>query len=399
MASYGAGDYQAALDWAKKAVEGDPMSPLYNEAVADAERQQSGTFSPEDVANAYKLALRFNDSLFSSWNNLGVLQYESSDANSAIESLKQAVKQKPDYAIGWFNLGVVASEQPGLNNFMLAQGAFGKASQIDSSYKDADRETTFDDEVYQSGLDVSKAIPDDWKLGRTVKTGVDMFTIGLALLVVVRVLISLGQDWISGKVTDKAIPFLEKTGARVSGGRPNPVARVLLSPWLTTVVTLVALMWMSGANAGLEWWMTLLGCVLLLAIPVVVTSWVGAGAKPDRHQSFWPASVVTVALAPFGLGFAPPAPIVVDDENLARRKERWSMLLLGLFTVAVCVAGAVTGVPATRLLSAAALVVIGSALTAIPPLDGAKLDPPAWLDWLITALLTASTVLSAMGLL
>ncbi len=429
VAAYGKEDYQSALEWSKKAVAFDPHSPLYQEALADAQRAVGGSVSNEEsnddnssqdqtdqseqgtdstskqvdskaqMMQAYQEVLESNDSLFSSWNNLGVLQAQTGDTNAAFDSFKHAVAARADYAIGWFNLGVIASEQQGIENFLLAQGALGKASSLDKSLKEQDPVLMFDNEVYQSGLDVSKAIPDDWQLARTMRRNTNMFTIGLALLVVVRVLVSLGQDWISGKVTGKAIPFLEKTGARVSGGHPNLMTRILLSPWLTTVVTLVALMWMSGANAGLEWWMTLLGCVLLLAIPVVATSWVGTGAKPDRHQSFWPASVVTLALAPFGLGFAPPAPMVVDDKNLAQRKEQWSMLLLGLFTVAVCVAGAVTDVPATRLLSAAALVVIGSALTAIPPLDGAKLNPPAWLDWLITALLTASTVLSAMGLL
>ncbi|MDR0415903.1 MAG: hypothetical protein LBH76_01030 [Propionibacteriaceae bacterium] len=41
------GDYQAALDWANAALQADPFSPLYQEAVADARRALGGGADPE----------------------------------------------------------------------------------------------------------------------------------------------------------------------------------------------------------------------------------------------------------------------------------------------------------------------------------------------------------------
>lgn len=100
-----------------------------------------------------------------------------------------------------------------------------------------------------------------------------------------------------------------------------------------------------------------------------------------------------------GMAFAPPVPIDVDDPELAKRKERAGMLVLGAVAAIACLVSLLTAVPVVRAFAASALVVIGSALTPIDPLDGAKIAVPKIVDWLITILLGVCTALTAVSLL
>ncbi|MDR0415902.1 MAG: tetratricopeptide repeat protein, partial [Propionibacteriaceae bacterium] len=138
----------------------------------------------------YQAALDLDPSLFSSWNNLGVLLAQDGQAEAAADAFKHAIQAVPDYSYAWFNLGVVAAGQSGFRAFVLSQGALGKAGALDADWKGQDPVLAFDDEVYQSGLDVSKPIPPDWHLAQSVRSNTPVITVGLVLMVLWR----LGRD-------------------------------------------------------------------------------------------------------------------------------------------------------------------------------------------------------------
>ncbi|MBT1164502.1 tetratricopeptide repeat protein [Bifidobacterium felsineum] len=474
VSAFAAGHYQAAEVWATKALVYDPKSPLYQEALADAKRalaEESGSSSSEsadasdtgssgssdtsaeageknddqssqkqsitntdELMENYRDALQSNDSLFSSWNNLGVLQARQNDIDTAINSFERAVAAKPDYSLGWFNLGVAESRHASPVSFLRSQGAFGKAGSLDSELKNADREFVFDDNTYSTKIDVSKAIPENLQLAENLRSAPRMLTASLGLLVLGRIIMALAGDWITGKVSEDVTPLLDKIRKRIMallrplGGMnarravtadgssasapattdsvPQPSAslavRIISGPLLTMVVSFVSLIWISGASSSAEYVLAGVISLALLLMPAITAAWVGKNRDHiDHHRSFWPASVVTVVLTPFQLGFAPPSPIdaSVDGKETACHKGRWGMGVLGVATIAMCVVAMVTSVPTIRMASATALVVIGSALTPVDPLDGAQIDLPKWLDWLITVAMTVTTIITAMNIL
>ncbi|WP_193316289.1 tetratricopeptide repeat protein [Bifidobacterium cebidarum] len=478
VSAFAAGHYQAAEVWATKALVYDPKSPLYQEALADAKRalaEESDSSSggsddasdtgssessdtdasadgdsdeqskeKESITNAdelmenYRDALQSNGSLFSSWNNLGVLQARQNDVDTAVNSFERAVAAKPDYALGWFNLAVAESMRANPVSFLRSQGAFGKAGSLDSELKNADREFVFDDNTYSSKIDVSKAIPENFQLAESLRSAPRMLTASLGLLVIGRIIMALAGDWITGKVSEDVTPLLDRTRKRIMallrplGGMnaervsadgsssstaaatavatgsatrqsgPSFPAKIISGPLLTMVVSFISLVWISGASSVAEYVLAGVISLALLLMPAVAAAWVGKNQDHiDHHRSFWPASVITVILTPFQLGFAPPSPIdaSVDGKEMACRKGRWGMGVLGVVTIAMCVVAMVTSVPMIRMASATALVVIGSALTPVDPLDGARIDLPKWLDWLITIAMTVTTIITAMNIL
>lgn len=450
VSAFAAGDYQSAKEWARKAVGYDPKSPLYQEALADAQRalaenpdsadssdnqdassdsQAESESKPKSAADAnelmenYREALQSNNSLFSSWNNLGVLQAQRNDVDTAIDSFERAIAANPDYALAWFNLSVAESQRANPISFLRSQGARGKAGSLDAELKNADSEFTFDNKTYSSQIDVSKAIPSDMQLADNLRAAPRALTASLGLLVIGRILSALFGDWITGKVSEELTPKLDTLRKRIlmllrphggAAGEDGSVtdnhhgvgllSRILGGPMLTMTVSFAALVWISGASSIAEYMLAAIFALVLLVLPAIVAEWVGGDkSHADHHRSFWPASLITVVLmlTPWQLGFAPPSPIdaTVDGKDVARRKGRWGMMVLGVVSGAMCVVAILTSVPIIRMASATALVVIGSALTPVDPLDGAQIELPGWMDWLITVVMTALTVITAMNIL
>lgn len=534
LAYFAMEDYPRAELWAQSAVEADPYSPLYTEQLADSQRQvmamgespgdaaahgaadgdsamtddgsasASGddgdddrTPSRETVIANYQRALDINDSLFSSWNNMGVLQIQVGRIEEARNSFRHAVAANPKYATGWFNLGVAESQIGGAAAFIRAQGSFGRAGQLDADLKGAERNVIFDNTVYQSGLDVSKDIPRDWTLNSTLRRGTQIVSIGVAVIGVARIIHDLVLDKLLEAVTERGIPLFQRrrrsrginaagtVGAaagtvdvkggngvanhvrngvhgvvgRVAAGvlvgmlgifsrfrRPGDAAAgtflpdeamhpntwrqtvrgTLDVPWLTTMISLAVLMSLSGAYDGWEWWCALAGCVVMLLLPAIASAWVSgtgtgygavAGVRgdgcastgehgvrsaamwPDRHRSCWPASMLSLILLVPQIGFTPPAPLDVDDESLACRKENAGVVALTIATLLLAAMAVWTAVPLCRILASSALIVLGSVLTPIAPLDGVHVRFPAWLEHGLSILLIVGTVLASINVL
>jgi hypothetical protein len=116
-----------------------------------------------------------------------------------------------------------------------------------------------------------------------------------------------------------------------------------------------------------------------------------------RHVSFLPASFVTLILAPFGLGFAPPPPLADTGATAAVRRS--GVIVLGVVALTYCLSAWTTAVPVARTCATAALILLSSALVPITPLDGAHLGLKKWADLAITLALAVFTLLFALGVI
>ncbi|MDR1078958.1 MAG: tetratricopeptide repeat protein, partial [Propionibacteriaceae bacterium] len=142
-----------AVDYAQLALKTDPANPLFMESLAEAQRasgieptpgaetsENSGKPDEPDEPDTrdsmiafYQAALDTDPSLFSSWNNIGVLLAQIGQVDAARQAFRQSITVLPDYALGWFNLGTLESAQPGIRSFLLAEGALGRATRLDRS--------------------------------------------------------------------------------------------------------------------------------------------------------------------------------------------------------------------------------------------------------------------------
>jgi hypothetical protein len=391
-----------ALIWAEKALEADPFSPLYQEGIADAKRGMSsqnwpsggGTTQAEaqeraEIIAAYRAALALNPSLFSAWNNLGVLLIQDGQTKAAIEAFTYAISARQDYGLGWFNLGVVEASRPGFMAFLRSQGALGRAGLLNHGLKGLDPVPTFDDEVYSSGLDVSKPIPADWQLAHTRRTVPTALAIGLISIIAIRLFRTLAEDWLSGRSTERVLTkLMVKTGpiSRFAKWRPHPV-------W-TTGISVVAVVWLAGASGVGETLACLAIAVCLFGLHALVPRIASGGGV--RRSSFPPASLLTVLLAPFGVCFAPPAPLLTSGEiieSTPRLVRRLGVIVIAATAVLFGIGAWFTAVPIARTATTAALIIVGSALTPVSPLDGARMNLKKWVDHTITVAMTATTVL------
>jgi len=426
LSAFSLGQYEDALSYAQSAVELDPRSPLYQEAVAEAMRAlgqnapSPGTAtseaslnespspeaspSPEpgspqnttdparmEMIEAYQSALENDPTLFSTWNNLGVIFAQDGQNDEAVDAFQQAVSVRPDYALAWFNLGVTLASRPGLTSFLGSQGAYGKSAQLDMSLKNQDPVLTFDDEVYRADIDVSKPIPPDWQLSHSFRVRATPLTIGLIAMMVVRGAWSLGQNWFTGRWAEGALHSWVTKPSRwrrffTSGG----------TPWWTAIITFVSLLWLSGASGVRENIVLGVGFASLLAVHAVAPA-LASQQTPLRHTSFLPASLVTLILAPFGLGFAPPAPLADEQGSTPTKVLRSGLIVLAIAAVLFCCSSAITAVPLVRSAATGALVLVSSALVPVTPLDGSHLNLKPWANWTITVVIITLAVLFALG--
>lgn len=381
------GDFQAAESFAIQAFDIDPANPLFRETLAEAERN---TDRPAAIAS-YRSALEADPTLFSTWNNLGVLLEQQGQHEEALSAFEQAIALRPHYACAWFNVGVMESDRAGIAHFVRSQGAFGRAADLDATYRDQDRIVQFDEEIYDSGLDLSRPIPKDWTLTQTSHSRVHYVGIGLIILALLRVAWALGSDWLVGRGVERAI-------TREAGRYPllRQMVDARPSPLWTTLVTLGSLVLLSGF-AGLGELIFVVGIGLALLGAHSLAPRVLSGQVTIRQTSFLPASMLTVGLAAVGLGFAPPAPIANTDHEVSVTARRSGIALLCLLTLVFGLAARKSAVPVARASATSALLLASSALVPVPPLDGARLGLQRSVELAVAVTAAAVTALLASG--
>jgi tetratricopeptide (TPR) repeat protein len=357
-----------ALAAAKAAVGRDPQSPIFLQILAYAYESLG---QQDAAAETYRQALGHDTTMFPAANDLGVIRARQGRDDEALTAFRQAVGANPDYALGWFNLGVHLSGM-GPSHYLEAQGALGRAAKLDPALRDRDRELTYDAEPYYSGLDLSRPLPPEWRFAETERRVPAALTAVVILLLVGRLFWNLGLDQASGKVGERLFGWARvgEDGARASW------VRVLTRPvWpLVAIVATVALflwsLWRSARPAPTDVAALSLGVLVLLG--VYVRSRLAAARRagtPVRHYTWLPAIGFGAAMTAAGLGFAPVPTAAATVEH---RAVRWAApLTLASVTLALLALGWWSGVPTTRALGASAMVMMSSVLLPTKPFDGA----------------------------
>lgn len=378
------GKFEESRTFAQQAYDIDPYSPLFRESLAESERN----LDKSAAIASYQEALEQDRTLFSTWNNMGVLLLEQGRRHEAISAFEAAVAAKPDYATGWFNLGVAESSSVSISRFVRSQGAFGKAARLERKYRDHGRIPVVDEDVYDSGLDLSRPVPDNWELADNTRSRPSLIGIGLILVVLLRIIWALGSDWLMGHGVQRVMTFQRDRNnkfLRAMALRPRAL-------W-TSVVSLAALLVVCGVSGWSELLFALMLFPALLgahALAIRLTS----RRSPVRQESSVPASLLSGLLAPLGMGFAPPAPLAHNQEvDIAARRS--GVVVLGLLTALLGVAVWWSGVPVARSGALAALLITSSALVPVAPLDGAGLALSRTRELAVTLALCMATVLFA----
>ncbi len=379
-----------AVETATAAVGRDPQSPIFLQTLAYA-YQSAGQL--DAAAETYRQAIGFDATLFPAANDLGVILAKQGRGDEAVASFRRAVGANPDYPLGWFNLGVQLSGM-GPNHYLEAQGALGRAARLDPALRDADRQLVYDADPYYSGLDLSRPLPAEWRFVETERRVPAALTVVVLLLLVGRLVWSLGLDQASGSLGERLFGWTRK---RAAGRRRSWLSLLTRPLWpvvaiVATVAMLLWPLWRSTRPAPAD--VVILGAGVLILVGVYVRSRLAAARRAGtavRHYTWLPAIGFGAAMGGVGLGFAPLPAAEVSDE---RRGVRWAgpAALAGV-TVVLLALGWWSGVPAARALGASAMVMMSSVLLPTKPFDGAYITRRLANILIFAAMLTVAALL------
>ncbi|QPK80464.1 hypothetical protein G7Y41_04910 [Schaalia sp. ZJ405] len=396
-------DPAQALVYAQAAHEADPTSPVYQENYAWALQENGKT---EEALPEYEEVTKKDATTFAALNNTALLRYENGEKDEALTLLRQAVTANHDYALGWANLSVMLAEREGFKAALQSQGAWAKAVSLDPSLRGTTEGLRPDREVYDTGLDVSKAVPTTWAFAAHSKPRSP--APGIAAMIL-SVLTGLGVALRNSRLAPWIASFL--VGNRVSTwlrqrmtSRSSAGWHVLFSPVFAVAVTSLLVVHFSwgGGPANFTILFLAIGLVAFLAfVPVLARQLVSPGrglrtavTAPEsfvvapttppaattvvrgRHFTWWPFTLVAAILAPTGMVMT-PLPMLNDPEGRHPRLRTIGFVAVYAVAVVLVVCAVLTNVPVARTLSVAALLMISSMLLTIKPIDGAFLTPKA----------------------
>ena len=177
-----------ALVHAQSALAHDLANPVYVDTLAFV--QQLGG---DDVAATatYRKVLETDPTSYVSANNLAVLLAQHGHRAEAEDLLERAVAVAPRYAIGWHNLGVV--REPVSRSLLDSQGALARAARLDHDLRGEDG-LVVDEEIYRSGLDVSRPLSPDWEYAASATSSSRNLTLGVLVLLLLRPPWTLGLE-------------------------------------------------------------------------------------------------------------------------------------------------------------------------------------------------------------
>jgi Flp pilus assembly protein TadD len=178
LAYLGLGDTRTAAALESKALAADPEDPVFL-MTAGFIADRSGRVA--QAARYDREALDSDPGAFPAANDLGVELTREHHDGEAVQALRQAVGANADYALGWFNLGVVESGL-GPSRIFDAQGAFAVAYSLDPALQSRQHKVTIDASVYRTALDLSKPLPPRWSISQLPQP-VPAAAVGLLALV------------------------------------------------------------------------------------------------------------------------------------------------------------------------------------------------------------------------
>ncbi|MDR2114092.1 MAG: hypothetical protein LBO75_02305 [Bifidobacteriaceae bacterium] len=160
------------------------------------------------------------------------------------------------------------------------------------------------------------------------------------------------------------------------------------------LISAAALLWVTKPHGTWEIIFTAVGVATLLAWHALAPRLLRSG-RAVAHRSFPMGSLLTVGLAPLGLGFTPPAPLAVGDEDPVAVR-RAGIAATGLATALFIAVAALTAAPAARAVAVAGILVVSSAMIPFPPLDGSRINAKRWAEIAITIVLMVASAAVAL---
>ena len=363
VAELGLENTDTAASEASKALRFDQMNPIFLMTAGFIADRAGKT---ADAANYDRRALLGDPGAFPAANDLGVELARLHDDGGAEAALRQAVGAAPNYALGWFNLGVLEGQRGPLH-LAASQGAFARAFALDSTLKDRRHDLTIDGAVYRTNLDLSKPVPPRWSLADTQKVA-PAATAGVLAVVLLAAGLAKSSG---GGGNDLAKQWLEPltTGlSRVKG--PGWLQRPVWAVVATVVAFLLAYLRHSGSSTELV--VYAIGVIALTGAAMYMRTAIAARANvaPTQHKSWFPGILFGVGTGAIGLPWAPLP--VVKTSTESPRVHLAAPLTLGGLSALLFAESAWLNVPLTQSFAVAALVMAGATLVPIDPLDGAN---------------------------
>lgn len=363
LAYLGLGDLVKARDSVAAAVDSDAKNPVFlMSAGFIAERAGIATEAVSDN----RRALQSDPGAFPAANDLGVQLARAGDDAAAAAALRQAIGAKPDYALGWFNLGIVEARRGPLH-LLASQGAFARAFRLDPTLKDRRRDLLIDGSVYRTALDLSKPLPPQWSLAQSQKAA-PAASIGLlaAALVAVGLVRSSGDR--GGELARQWLEPLSERLSRIRG--PDWLRRTAVGIIVTVLAFLLT--YFRHATGPTEIVAYCLGVAAIGALALVGRKVVATRRNVVVTQGAWPPGLALgLITGAIGTPWA-PLPVATTDAESGHVHLAAPAVLAGL-SVVLFVEAAWLGVPLTLALAIAAIIMAGSTLLPIKPLDGANL--------------------------
>lgn len=377
-----------ALASAERAVEADPMSPVFllTAGVAADRAGERGL-----AIGYYQDALASDPSTFPAANDLGVLLASEGRVAEAAEALRRAVGTAPDYALGWFNVGVVQGDR-GPRHLLSAQGARARANELEPAFADREPTPTADETTYRTELDLSRPLPPRWSFAQLQQVS-PVTSVGLlAVVLAIGLVRTTGRE----RGSDLASQYLEPMNEWLSRA---PLVAHLRRPLWAVLVTVVVFTLPALRDPVQGVTEMVAGAVGILVIAMAGLQMRAARARrlnlPVLQESWPPGMAFGLATASIGAPWAPlpvirtpaaPPPGVeqheaetVESGDAAVKRNAALVhaaapITLGVLALVLFVETAWLGVPLTRGWAVAALIMTASTMLPIEPLDGAGLS-------------------------
>jgi tetratricopeptide (TPR) repeat protein len=355
------GHTAAAVAATRRALEVDPESPAFLMTAAYAAARAG---QPADAVRLNRQALAADASAYPAANDLGVLLARLGDDEAAVAALRRSVGGAQDYALGWFNLGVVLGGMGPLH-LLASQGALAQAFTLDPALRDRERKPTLDRTTYRSGLDVSRQLPPEWTFAASQKHA-PAKTAGLVALLAAAFGLSRALQARGGRgLAERWLEQVDRGSSKLKW------LKRVTHPAIAVVVTLAVLLWPLARDPGGGTSAALAGALgLVLLVGVALRGRAAALRREAQRppQRTWAPGVV------FGIGAAAAGllwtPLPVLGEKASPRSHWAAPAALAVVAVPLVLATVWLDVPLTRSLAAATLIMAASLLTPVKPVDG-----------------------------
>jgi len=386
LAYLGLGETSTAARLESKALAADPMDPVFLMTagfIADRADQVG------EAAQYDREALNSDPGAFPAANDLGVELTREHYDGMAVTALRKAVEASPDYALGWFNLGILESKL-GPSHILASQGALAMAYSLNPALKDRRPDMTIDASVYRTALDLSKPLPPLWTFSQLQQQAP---AAAAGLLIVA--LLGLGLARASGRGGNTITgQWLDPMSGRLESA---PVLKQLHHRWWALAATgaTFLLAYLHRAAGPAEIITYIVGVLILAATAMSARAALARRRDIKIAQTSWPPAIILgLITGAIGLPWAPLPVMHTDKDNPQLHLAAPSAL--AAVSLLLFVESAWLHPPVTQAWAVAALIMSASTLLPIGPLDGAHLGKAGILA---AAGVIGSTLLVGLGLI